>query len=232
MSSIRTRAAQRVLPTQIKESFNKNLITRDANLDSLFDECNQVEGFMKNLQSFTDHLRRSIDGIAAFSSGLNASLTELFSSSAHHSRPALQIAEVHQRMSGWAGECVGIRQTGVLDRLLEESQSWFVLFDEVKGMQKQRDKTRLIYDHYAAKLDELRTTVAKKKARNPSYTESSKEADRLQRVTSTQNEKKLFQATENFRADSQKCTVTVYQALESRYASVSPFVAKVRLCRS
>lgn len=232
MSSIRTRAAQRVFFTQIKESFNKNLITRDANLDSLFDECNQVENYMKNLQSFTDSLKRAIDGIAAFSSGLNSSLSELLSTSKYHSTPAMKIAEVHQHMAGWAGECVASKQTEVLARALEESQTWFVLFDEVKAVQKQREKTRLIYDHYVAKLDELRTAISKKKARNPSYVENSKEADRLQRVKSTQNEKKLFQATENFRADSQKCTVTVYQALESRYESVSPFVAKVRLCRS
>ena len=111
--------------------------------------------------------------------------------------------------------------------MLEEAQTWFVLFDEVRSYQKQREKTRLIYDHYVSKVEELRSAIAKKKSRNPSYQETTKEAERLLRVLSSQNDRKLTQATENFRSDSQKCTSTVYQALESRYEAVTPFVAKV-----
>lgn len=132
---------------------------------------------MKNIQTFTDHLRRSVDGIAAFATGVNATLMELLSRSTYHSTPSQKISEVHHQLGAWATESVTS-----LDQLFEESQAWFVLFDEVRSLQKQREKTRLIYDHYVAKLDELRTSIAKKKSRNPGYIENSKEADRLQRV--------------------------------------------------
>ena len=106
MSSIRTRAAQRVLSTQIKESFNRSLITRDANLDSLFDECRQVEGYMKNAISFADHLKRSIEGIGVFCSGMNMSLGEIYATSHCHQRPSEQICGVHFSLAEWAGEAV------------------------------------------------------------------------------------------------------------------------------
>ena len=227
MSSIRTRAAQRVKDMQIKESFNQNLVTRDEELETLFQECKEVEEYLKSVVESGEMLQRSVEVLGHFSNGLSSSLISLFSKSSFHDAPIEKISEAHQSLLQWTTETVILTQTTSLTRLLEETQHWFGLFDEVRTYQRQREKTRLVYDHYVTKVEDMQTNIAKKRSRNPSYQETGKEADRLVRVLATQNERKLSQATENFRADSQKCSSAVSQALEMRYHAAAPFVAKV-----
>lgn len=148
---------------------------------------------------------------------MSTSLGKLYDKSSYHRGAVLQISEVHESMLQWHSETAA----GVA-KLLEDTRSWITPFDDVRTSYRQRDKSRLIYDHYMSKLDDLKSTVAKKKSRNVTYMESSKESQRIAR-----NERKLATATETFRADSNKCLETIYTAMESRYQNVTPCLASV-----
>lgn len=177
MSSLRTRTAQRVTSTQIKESFNSGLITRDTELDALLDECQTVEIALRKTGDCVDRLKSALDSIAVYSSDFSQALGELYGKSAFHQGLAMQVAEAHQAIRSWSVETV--EELGLLG---EENRLWGGLFDEVKNLQKQRDKTRLVYDHYLSKFEDLQTALAKKKSKNPAYQETSKELERLARV--------------------------------------------------
>lgn len=162
-------------------------------------------------------LSKSLHGVEYFCTGMSEALGKLYDKSSYHRGAVLQISEVHQSLFQWHSET-----SAGLEKLLEDTRSWLAPFDEVRTFNRQRDKSRLIYDHYMSKLDGLKATVAKKKSRNPTYIESSKESERIAR-----NERKLATATENFRSDSNKCLETIYAAMESRYHNVTPCLASV-----
>jgi len=180
MSSIRTSTAQRVLPTQIKESFNAGLITRDSELDSLLEECQTVEIALRKTGDCVDRLKSALDSITVYSSDFSQALEELYGKSAFHQGLAMQVTEAHQAIRSWS-----VETAEELGRLAEEKRMWGGLFDEVKNLQRQKEKTRLVYDHYLSKVEDLQTLLAKKKSKNPAYQETSKEVERLARVLPT-----------------------------------------------
>lgn len=188
------------------------------NFDAVYEECEKAEAALKYFVTFVEHFAKSLQGIEYFCTGMSTALVQLYDKSSYHRGAVLQISEVHQSLQQWHGETAG-----KVSQLVDNARDWLAPFDEVRVAYRQRDKARLIYDHYMSKLDSLKTAVAKKKARNVTYVESSKEAERI-----TRNERKLATATENFRAESNKCLETIYAAMESRYHNVTPCLASVR----
>lgn len=153
------------------------MITRDTELDGLLDDCQQVELALKRTGDCVDRLKGALESISTYCADLSQALEDLYGKSAFHQGLAIQIAEAHQAIRSWTAESVD-----ELSHACEEKRMWSGLFDEVRNLQKQREKTRLVYDHYLSKVEDLQTTLAKKKSKNPAYQETSKEQDRLARV--------------------------------------------------
>jgi hypothetical protein len=86
----------------------------------------------------------------------------------------------------------------------------------------ERDKCRLVFDHYTQKLNEMKAKVAKKTSANPYYQPNSKKQECIAR-----NERKLRSATEDFNAVSAKALEIMHELFESRFSRVVPFVAQV-----
>lgn len=161
---------------------NKNLITRDASFESLLDECYQIESLMKNMISYAEYLERSIEGIAYFSGGIGTAIPRLFDKSEAHREVISDISEAHRSCEYAHKESVSLTQIQQLQSISQESMSWFRFFEEVRVIEKSRKSTRLVYDHYVQKVEQLRAAVQRKKERNSNYHESPKIAERIYRV--------------------------------------------------
>lgn len=146
----------------------------------MFADCEKVEGAIKYFVTFVEHFMKSLQGVEYFCSGMSTALVKIFDKSSYHRGPVLQVSEVHETMLQSHADA-----SARVGKLLEETKDWFAPFDDVRASNKQRDKSRLIYDHYMSKLDDLRSAVAKKKARNPTYVETNKESERIARVRPT-----------------------------------------------
>jgi hypothetical protein len=102
---------------------------------------------------------------------------KLYDRTTAHRGPALQISEVHQSCHGVFKET-----EEEFKGLMDHMSQWFKIFDDIREISKQRNKSRLIYDHYVQKLNSLKASIAKKRSKNPNYHETPKEAERIARV--------------------------------------------------
>mmetsp|Transcript_11232 Transcript_11232/g.22097 ORF Transcript_11232/g.22097 Transcript_11232/m.22097 type:complete len:418 (+) Transcript_11232:373-1626(+) len=92
---------------------------------------------------------------------------------------------------------------------------------EVRAMKTEREKLRLVYDHYTQKVASLTKILEKKRSANPMYVDNPKKVEKMAR-----NERKLKSATDNFQSLSSKCMSNINQLLDSTYTKVAPIIAK------
>lgn len=100
---------------------------------------------------------------------------------------------------------------------------------EASALRAEREKLRLIYDHYTHKVAAICTTLEKKRARNPKYVFSPKKLLLKTRVRTSQNDQKLKTATENFQSLTAKCMKTMSLLMETAHTRVAPIIAKVTI---
>lgn len=177
MSSILTRTAQMVHSTQIREAIDGQTITRDPQIEALYKEANEIEQVIQQLVNYCEYLYKTLPALEYFSQGMSSVLPKLYDSHTFLRESTLQISEVHQTN-------VNIFKEAEQDCkiILEHIKKLLHIFSQVRFLNSQRNKSRLIYDHYVHKLESLRNSLTKKKSKSQFYNETPKEAERLARV--------------------------------------------------
>jgi hypothetical protein len=180
MSSIISRTAQMVSIMQIREAIDSQIVTRDPQLEALSKEAAEVEKGIQELVTYCEYLNKTIPALEYFSQGVSSTVPKLYESCACLKEPILKISDAHQSNSSIYKE-----SEQDCSIILEHIKKLLQVFNQVRSLKSQRNKSRLIYDHYLHKLQKLRSIFAIKRQKNQNYKETPKESERYARVSFT-----------------------------------------------
>lgn len=180
MSSIISRTAQMVSLMQIREAIDSQIVTRDPQLEALSKEASEVEKGIQQLVNYCEYLNKTIPALEYFSQGISITVPKLYESCACLKEPSLRISDAHRTNLSIYKES---EQDCAI--ILEHIKKLQQIFNQVRSLKSQRNKSRLVYDHYVHKLHNLRNSFARKRQKNQNYQETPKESERYARVSFT-----------------------------------------------
>lgn len=180
MSSILTRTAQMVDFIQIREAINGQIATRDPQIEALYKEVNELEQMIEQLVKYCENLYKTLPALEFYSQGMSSILPKLYDSNTFLRETSFKISQVHQTHADIYKEAHQDCQT-----ILEYIKKLLQIFNQIRLINTQKNKSRLVYDHYVHKLENLKNCLAKKKSKSQFYNETPKEAERFARVSNS-----------------------------------------------
>jgi hypothetical protein len=186
-----------------------------------FDAC------LTNLASYINYFERALECIAYFCGGIAKSASSLFVSSETHLSLFRELEKSEENCGKKFTEAVRDTQSAHVKGFYTEIYEMQKSVADVRNMRTEREKLRLIYDHYTQKVASLTKVLEKKRASNPMYVDNPKKVEKMARVLPRQNERKLRSATDNYQSHSSKCMANINQLMDSTYTRVAPIIAKV-----